>query len=66
MRDETAASGTLITLEDDGNVEQALVSGIAFNRDEAQITVARRARPAPGIAAAHPRPGGATPTSKST
>lgn len=30
--------GTLITLEDDG-VEQALISGIAFNRDEAQLTI---------------------------
>ncbi len=31
-------SGTLIALEDDG-VEQALISGIAFNRDEAQLTI---------------------------
>ena len=31
-------SGTLIALEDDG-VEQALISGIAFNRDEAQLTM---------------------------
>ena len=30
--------GTLITLEDD-DVEQQLVSGIAFNKDEAQITI---------------------------
>jgi len=30
--------GTLIALEDD-DVEQALISGIAFNRDEAQITI---------------------------
>ncbi len=30
--------GTLITKEDD-NVEQARISGIAFNRDEAQLTV---------------------------
>ncbi len=30
--------GTLITMEDD-NVEQALISGIAFNRDEAQLTI---------------------------
>jgi aspartate kinase len=30
--------GTLITLEDNG-VEQALISGIAFNRDEAQLTI---------------------------
>ena len=31
-------SGTLIALEDD-DVEQALISGIAFNRDEAQLTM---------------------------
>ena len=31
--------GTLITLEDQG-MEEPLISGIAFNRDEAQITVA--------------------------
>jgi len=30
--------GTLIALEDD-SVEQALISGIAFNRDEAQLTI---------------------------
>lgn len=30
--------GTLITLEDD-DVEQAIISGIAFNRDEAQLTI---------------------------
>jgi aspartate kinase len=30
--------GTLIALEDD-EVEQALISGIAFNRDEAQLTI---------------------------
>ncbi len=30
--------GTLIALEED-NVEQALISGIAFNRDEAQLTI---------------------------
>lgn len=33
-------SGTLITLdEEDDNMEQALVSGIAYNRDEAKVTV---------------------------
>ncbi len=33
-------NGTLITYDDEENtMEQALVSGIAFNRDEAQITV---------------------------
>ena len=31
--------GTLITFEEDGNMEQAIISGIAFNRDEAKITV---------------------------
>lgn len=37
--DEEAKSGTLITFEEDENMEQAIVSGIAFNRDEAKITV---------------------------
>jgi aspartate kinase len=37
--DEEARSGTLITFEEDENMEQAVVSGIAFNRDEAKITV---------------------------
>ena len=37
--DEEAASGTLITFEDDEKMEQAVVSGIAFNRDEAKFTV---------------------------
>jgi len=33
--------GTLITYDDEENkMEQALISGIAFNRDEAQVTVA--------------------------
>ncbi len=36
---EEAASGTLITFEDDDTMEQAVVSGIAFNRDEAKISV---------------------------
>jgi aspartate kinase len=49
--------GTLITLEDDQDgstgvpVEDALISGIAFNRDEAQITIAG-VPDRPGIAAA--------------
>ena len=34
-----AASGTLITFEEDNSMEQAVISGIAFNRDEAKITV---------------------------
>ena len=32
--------GTLITLEDDDDMEKPVVSGIAFNRDEAKLTVA--------------------------
>jgi aspartate kinase len=36
---EEAASGTLITFEEDENMEQAVVSGIAFNRDEAKVTL---------------------------
>ncbi|HEX5737742.1 MAG TPA: aspartate kinase, partial [Hydrogenophaga sp.] len=36
---EEAASGTLITFEEDEDMEQAVVSGIAFNRDEAKISV---------------------------
>lgn len=31
--------GTLISLEDDSSMEKPIVSGIAFNRDEAKITV---------------------------
>jgi aspartate kinase len=31
--------GTLITVEDNDKMEQAIISGIAFNRDEAKITV---------------------------
>ena len=31
--------GTLITFEEDENMEQAIISGIAFNRDEAKIQV---------------------------
>jgi aspartate kinase len=37
--EEEAQSGTLITFEEDANMEQALVSGIAFNRDEAKVTI---------------------------
>ena len=36
---EEAQSGTLITYEEDEKMERAIVSGIAFNRDEAKITV---------------------------
>src|SRR5688572_6963287 len=35
---EEESEGTLITFEDD-NMEQASISGIAFNRDEAKITI---------------------------
>ncbi|MGB8339309.1 MAG: aspartate kinase [Burkholderiales bacterium] len=31
--------GTLITFEEQDNMEQAIISGIAFNRDEAKITI---------------------------
>ena len=36
---EEASSGTLITFEEDEKMEQAVVSGIAFNRDEAKISL---------------------------
>ena len=36
---EEATSGTLITFEEDEQMEQAVVSGIAFNRDETKISV---------------------------
>ncbi len=36
---EEEGEGTLITFEEDENMEQALISGIAFNRDEAKITI---------------------------
>ncbi len=36
---EEEGEGTLITFEDDDKMEQAIISGIAFNRDEAKITV---------------------------
>jgi len=37
--DEEASSGTLITFEEDEKMEKAVVSGIAFSRDEAKFTV---------------------------
>ncbi|MBL0089192.1 MAG: aspartate kinase [Ideonella sp.] len=37
--EEEAASGTLITFEEDEKMEKAVVSGIAFSRDEAKFTV---------------------------
>ena len=45
---EEPGEGTLITFEDD-KMEQAIISGIAFNRDEAKITV-RGVPDKPGIA----------------
>lgn len=36
---EDAGEGTLITVEEDKKMEQPVISGIAFNRDEAKITV---------------------------
>jgi len=36
---EEEGDGTLITFENEDKMEQAIISGIAFNRDEAKITV---------------------------
>jgi len=36
---EDEGEGTLITFEEDEKMEEAVISGIAFNRDEAKITV---------------------------
>jgi len=36
---EESGDGTLITFEEDDKMEQAIISGIAFNRDEAKVTV---------------------------
>jgi aspartate kinase len=36
---QEAVSGTLITFEEDAKMEQAIISGIAYSRDEAKITV---------------------------
>lgn len=36
---EEEGDGTLITFEEEDNMEQPIISGIAFNRDEAKITV---------------------------
>jgi aspartate kinase len=46
---EEPGEGTLITFEEDEKMEQAIISGIAFNRDEAKITV-RGVPDKPGIA----------------
>jgi aspartate kinase len=35
----STSAGTLITYEEDETMEQAIISGIAFNRDEAKISV---------------------------
>ena len=36
---ESTAAGTLITYEEDETMEQAIISGIAFTRDEAKISL---------------------------
>src|SRR5690348_1824144 len=36
---DSDATGTLITYEEDEDMEQAIISGIAFNRDEAKVSV---------------------------
>jgi aspartate kinase len=36
---ESSSPGTLITFEEDEAMEQAIISGIAFNRDEAKISL---------------------------
>jgi aspartate kinase len=36
---DSSPTGTLITFEEDETMEQAIISGIAFNRDEAKISV---------------------------
>ncbi len=46
---EEDGEGTLITVEEEGKMEQPIISGIAFNRDEAKITV-RGVPDKPGIA----------------
>jgi aspartate kinase len=46
---EEEGDGTLITFEEEDNMEQPVISGIAFNRDEAKITVLG-APDKPGIA----------------
>lgn len=46
---EREGNGTLITVDAEDNMEQPVISGIAFNRDEAKITV-RGVPDTPGIA----------------
>ena len=55
--DKEMNSGTLITFEEemDGtHMEQAVISGIAFQRDEAKITLTK-VPDVPGVASPHPR-----------
>jgi aspartate kinase len=47
--EEEARSGTLISFEEDTHMEQATITGIAFSRDEAKITV-MQVPDRPGIA----------------
>jgi len=47
--EQEARSGTLITFEEDTQMEKAVISGIAFSRDEAKITLTR-VPDRPGIA----------------
>ncbi len=47
--EEEANSGTLISFEEDTHMEQATITGIAFSRDEAKITI-RGVPDKPGIA----------------
>jgi aspartate kinase len=47
--EQEANSGTLITFEDDHTMEKAVISGVAFSRDEAKITLTR-VPDRPGIA----------------
>jgi aspartate kinase len=36
---DATSNGTLITYEEDDDMEQAIISGIAFNRDEAKVSI---------------------------
>ena len=47
--EEQASSGTLITFEEDADMEKAVISGIAFSRDEAKVTITK-VPDRPGIA----------------
>jgi len=47
--EDREGEGTLITVEEDKNMEQPIISGIAFSRDEAKLTVVG-APDKPGIA----------------